>query len=78
MANKDAKIVDLHKTLFNEIKSILPLVYEEVTPNYIALRNGNGRNICEFHLYKTNILIYTRIPLNNSLLIGKKVPDSYL
>ena len=26
-------------------------VYEEATPNYIALRNEKGKNVCEFHLY---------------------------
>lgn len=49
-----------------------------MTPNYIAIRNGKGKNICEVHIYKTKILIITREPRNSELLIGEKVPEKYL
>lgn len=78
LSNKQKDIIDLHDLVFNEIKHILPNVYEEATPNYIALRNEKGKNICEFHLYKNRLLIITREPLNNEFKIGEKVPDNYL
>lgn len=49
-----------------------------MTPNYIAIRNGKGKNICEVHIYKSKILITTREPKNEELLIGEKVPEKYL
>ena len=36
------------------------------------------KNICEVHIYKSKILIITREPKNESLLIGEKVPEKYL
>lgn len=76
--NKDEKLVKLHENLFNEFKAKYNDIYEEVKPNYIAIRNKNGKNICEVHIYKSQILIVTRIPNNQDLLIGEKVPDKYL
>ena len=76
--NKNEKLIKLHEALFDKIKSIYDEVYEEVTPNYIAIRNGKGKNICEVHIYKTKILIITREPKNEELLIGERVPDKYL
>ena len=49
-----------------------------MTPNYIALRNEHGKNVCELHLYKSRLLIQTRIPSDPELQIGEKVPDNYL
>lgn len=76
--NKNEKLIKLHEALFDKFKSIHNEVYEEVTPNYIAIRNGKGKNICEVHIYKTKILIITREPKNEELLIGERVPDKYL
>lgn len=76
--NKNEKLIKLHEELFNRFKKIHSEIYEEVTPNYIAIRNEKGKNICEVHIYKTKILIITREPKNENLLIGEKVPDKHL
>ena len=76
--NKNERLIKLHEKLFDKFKKIHNEVYEEVTPNYIAIRNVKGKNICEVHIYKTKILIITREPKNESLLIGEKVPEKYL
>ena len=76
--NKNENLIKLHEKLFDEFKKIHNEVYEEVTPNYIAIRNKKGKNICEVHIYKSKILIITREPKNESLLIGEKVPEKYL
>ena len=76
--NKNERLIKLHEKLFDKFKQIHKEVYEEVTPNYIAIRNVKGKNICEVHIYKTKILIITREPKNESLLIGEKVPEKYL
>ena len=76
--NKNEKLIKLHEKLFERFKHIYNEVYEEVTPNYIAIRNVKGKNICEVHIYKTQILVVTREPKNENLLIGEKVPDKYL
>lgn len=76
--NKNEKLIKLHEKLFNRFKQIHNEVYEEITPNYIAIRNVKGKNICEVHIYKTRILIITREPKDEDLLIGEKVPDKYL
>lgn len=49
--NKNEKLIKLHKKLFDKFKQIHNEVYEEVTPNYIAIRNGKAQNICEVHIY---------------------------
>lgn len=76
--NKDEKLIKLHEKLFEKFKEKYKGVYEEVKPNYIAIRNESGKNICEVHIYKSQILIVTRIPNDSNLLIGEKVPDKYL
>jgi len=76
--NKNQKLIELHKLLFKKIKEIHKEIYEEVKPNYIAIRNKNGKNICEVHIYKTQLMIVTREPKNDNLKIGTKVPDNYL
>lgn len=76
--NKSERLIKLHKKMFDEFQKIHKEVYEEVTPNYIALRNEKGKNICEVHLYKTKICLVTREPLKENLRIGIKLPDSYL
>lgn len=76
--NKNERLIKLHEILFNEFQKLHKEVYEEVTPNYIALRNEKGKNICEIHIYKTKICIVTREPLNDELKIGEKVPETYL
>ncbi len=76
--NKNEKLIKFHEKLFNGFKSIHNKVYEEVKPNYIAIRNEKGKNICEVHIYKLNLLIITREPKNEKLLIGEKVPEKYL
>lgn len=76
--NKNEKLVKLHELLFSEFQKLHEDVYEEVTPNYIAIRNGKGKNICEVHIYKSKILIVTREPREENLLIGDKVPEKYL
>lgn len=53
-------------------------IYEEVKPNYIAIKNRNGKNIWEVHIYKTQLMIVTREPKNDDLKIGTKLPDNYL
>ena len=64
--------------LFNKFQSLHKGVYEEVTPNYIAIRNERGKNVCEVHLYKSKVGIITREPKNKDLHIGIKLPDNYL
>ena len=76
--NKNERLIKLHEKLFDKFKKIHNEVYEEVTPNYIAIRNVKGKSICEVHIHKTKILIITREPKNESLLIGEKVPEKYL
>lgn len=78
LSNKNPEIIELHNKIFNRIKNELPEVYEEATPNYIALRNEKGKNICEFHLQRNKLLILTKKPKEESLLIGEKLPDNYL
>ena len=76
--NKNENLIKLHEKLFEKFKKVYDEVYEEVTPNYIAIRNGKGKNICEVHIYKSKILIITREPKNEEFLIGEKVPEKYL
>jgi len=78
LSNKNSEVIKIYKLIFDDVKSRLPEVYQEATPNYIALRNEYGRNLCEFHLYKSRVLVQTRAPLNPNLQIGEKVPDNYL
>jgi len=52
LSNKNSKVVEIYELIFKSVKSKLSEVYQEATPNYIALRNEYGRNVCEFHLYK--------------------------
>ncbi len=76
--NKNQKLVELHELLFKKFKEIHKEIYEEVKPNYIAIKNEKGKNICEVHIYKTQLMIVTREPKNDNLKIGNKVPDNYL
>lgn len=78
LSNKNPDVINVYKLIFKSIKTRLPGVYQEATPNYIALRNERGRNICELHLYKSRVLVHTRVPLNPEFQIGEKVPDKYL
>ncbi|MBR3628468.1 MAG: GIY-YIG nuclease family protein [Elusimicrobia bacterium] len=75
--NKNQKLIELHELLFKKFKEIHKEIYEEVKPNYIAIKNKKGKNICEVHIYKTQLMIVTREPKNNNLKIGNKVPDNY-
>lgn len=77
LSDKSANVVRLYYLLLQAINKKLPEAYAEATPNYIALRNKTGHNICELHLQKKRILINSRIPTNPQLLKGKKVPDNY-
>ena len=74
--NKNKKLINLHEMLFNKFQSLHKGVYEEVTPNYIAIRNERGKNVCEVHLYKSKVGIITREPKNKDLQIGIKLPDN--
>lgn len=76
--NKNQKLIELHELLFKNFKEVHKEIYEEVKPNYIAIKNKNGKNICEVHIYKTQLMIVTREPKNDNLKIGTKVPDNYL
>lgn len=76
--NKNEKMIKLHEELFNRFYKKHYDVYEEATPNYIAIRNEKGKNICEVHILKHKIGINTRVPNDKTLLIGEKVPDTYL
>ncbi len=78
LLDKKPEIISLHNLVFKSVKERLPGVFEETTPNYIALRNEKKKNICEFHFYKSCLLIQTRIPTRSDLQIGEKVPDTYL
>ena len=76
--NKNQKLIELHELLFKKFKEVHKNIYEEVKPNYIAIKNEKGKNICEVHIHKTQLMIVTREPKNDNLKIGNKVPDSYL
>lgn len=78
LSNKNPEVIKVYELIFKDMKARLPEVYQKATPNYIALRNENGSNICEFHLNKSRVLVQTRVPLNTKLQIGEKVPDNYL
>lgn len=78
LKNKNQDIINLYRLICKSIHEKLPDTYTQATPNYIALRNSNGQNICEFHLYKSRILIITKTPNEPSLYNGEKVPDKYL
>ena len=47
--NKNKKLIELHELLFKKFKEIHKEIYEKVKPNYIAIKNKNGKNICEVH-----------------------------
>ena len=76
--NKNEKMIKLHELLFRKFQLLHKDVYEEVTPNYIAIRNERGKNICEVHLYKSKICLITREPKSPDLHFGTKLPDTYL
>ena len=76
--NKNKNLIRLYEKLFQDLKKAYNEVYEEVKPNYIAIRNEKGKNICEVHILKNKIRINTREPRDETLLIGEKVPDTYL
>lgn len=76
--NKNKNLIRLHEKLFQDLKKAYNEVYEEVKPNYIAIRNEKGKNICEVHILRNKIRINTREPRDETLLIGEKVPDTYL
>lgn len=76
--NKNKNLIKIHEKLFKDLKKVYNEVYEEVKPNYIAVRNEKGKNICEVHILKSKIRINTRVPKDETLLIGKKVPDTHL
>ena len=67
MLNKNKNLIELHEKLFKKLKRVYNEVYEEVTPNYIAIRNEKEENICEVHIYKSKILIITRELKNEEL-----------
>ena len=71
-------MIRLHEKLFKDFKKVYNEVYEEVRPNYIAIRNERGKNICEVHILKSKIRINTRVPKDETILIGEKVPDTHL
>lgn len=71
-------MIRLHEKLFKDFKKVCNEVYEEVKPNYIAVRNAKGKNICEVHILKSKIRINTRVPKDERLLIGEKVTDTHL
>lgn len=76
--NKNQKLIRLHEMLFDKFKETHKGIYEEVKPNYIAIRNEKSKNICEVHIYKNQLMIVTREPKEDKFKIGIKVPDSYL
>lgn len=78
LSNKSEKVISIYKNISETILNKLGDTYLEATPNYIALRIQNSKTICEFHLQKNKLLIHTRIPNDERLLIGEKVPDTYL
>ena len=78
LSNKNEKVISLYKNISETILNKLEDTYLEATPNYIALRIQNSKTICELHLQRNRLLIQTRIPLADELLIGEKVPDTYL
>ena len=78
LANKNPAVIDLYNRLEEEIRKELKDIYDKTTPNYIAFCNKSGRNVFELHLQKSKLMILTKEPKNSELLIGEKIPDSYL
>lgn len=78
LSNKRPEVVDMYNKFITLVKQRMPKTYTATTPNYIALRNENAKNICEIHLLKNRLLLTTRIPLNLEFQIGEKVPETYL
>ena len=78
LSNKSQSIIAFYNQISDEIIKQIPEIKKKTTPNYIALTNSNGKNICELHLQKQKLLIITKTPTNTSLLIGNKVPDTFL
>lgn len=76
--NKNEKVIKLHEKLFERLHDVYEDLYEEVTPNYIAIRNGRGKNLCEVHLQKNKVCIITREPIIAETKLGNKLPDTYL
>lgn len=76
--NKNKNLIKLHEKVFEEFKKVHNEVCEEVTHNYIAIRNEKGKNICEVHILKSKIRINTRVPKDETLLIGERVPNTHL
>lgn len=78
LSNKSQSIIELYNKISNAITKQISEIKTKTTPNYIALTNANGKNFCEFHLQKQRLLIVTKTPTNPTLLIGSKVPDTFL
>ena len=78
LSNKNERVILLYKKISTKILEQFEDTYLEATPNYIALRIQNSKTICEFHLQKNRVLVQTRIPADETLLIGEKVPETYL
>ena len=78
LSNKNPDIITIYEKICQLVKEKQPGVYEEATQNYIALRNEKGHNICEYHLLKSRLSIITREPNKEELMIGEKLPDTYL
>lgn len=78
LANKNPKVIELYELIVKEMNNRYDSLSEKVTPNYIALCNERGQNICEFHFQKHRLMITTREPKNRTYEDGFRVPDTYL
>jgi len=78
---KDLYLIKYYSSFFDELKKVIPTLYEVATKNYIALRCEDfSRNIAEIHLQnsKHKICIVTRQPSNLEEASGEVLPDGYL
>ena len=78
LANKNPDVIKIHDRIVEEMKERYDGLSEKVTPNYIALCNERGQNICEFHFQKAKLMITTREPKFYKFKEGSRVPDTYL
>ena len=80
LSNKNEDVIKIYNEFLSEITNVVPELYVEATPQYIALRFKDGdkkRNVCELHLMKEELQIITKEPKLDELKIGENVPETH-
>jgi uncharacterized protein with ParB-like and HNH nuclease domain len=77
LKSKNKDVVSIYSNVLHLVQNKIPESYVMATPNYIALKNTDGNNVCEFHFLKDSLQIYTREPKSEELLIGTNTGYSW-